>query len=179
MTKAYTKKGDKGYTKSISGKYVSKDDFSIVVLSKIDMLQSVIDMAVLSESGRTKKFLEEIQRNLWQISTEISGSGKSFEVEPITEGEMKRLEKFIDSLGHPPKGFIRFKTRAAIVLNECRVRCRELELLLVKLLRQKKISRLSFAYVNRLSSLFFMLAYKKMTTKCPFLGVLGYKEYSK
>ena len=59
-----------------------------------------------------------------------------------------------------PKKFVRFTTQTAIWFNECRVRCRELETLIVKMFREGKIRPDVYKYINRLSSLFFMLGYK-------------------
>jgi len=79
----------------------------------------------------------------------------------VAEEDLRALEGVTDSLGEPPKKFIRFNTLKAIQYNECRIRCRELETLMAGPLRKKKLRPIVFRYVNRLSSLFFMLAYKE------------------
>jgi cob(I)alamin adenosyltransferase len=80
---------------------------------------------------------------------------------PVVEEDLKIIEKFTDSLGEPPKKFVRFNTLKSIQYNEARIRCRELETYLVKLLRKKQLRSVAYKYINRLSSLFFMLAYNE------------------
>jgi len=162
MKKAYSGKGDEGFTTTFHGKKVPKDDVMIVIQSKIDMLQAVIDIAIVQEKDRgLKDFLEKVQGDLVNVAFSVSKEKDDCDVELLTELDLKKLESFIDSLGEPPKKFIRFRTREAVILNECRVRCRELETILVKLFHKKVISPAVFKYVNRLSSLFFMMAYLK------------------
>ncbi len=159
--KAYTKKGDLGYTHDYSGKKIPKDDIQIICWGKVDELQAIIDLAILQSKGKVKVMLNKVQAKLWQISGEISCSPPECVIDPVTEEDLKEMEKFIDSLGEPPSHFVRFNTKEAIVLNECRVRCRNLERNLVKMLRKKQIRPVIYKYINRLSSLFFMLAYKR------------------
>ena len=145
MKKAYTKAGDSGRTKDCSGRSLAKDDVRIVAGGKIDALQSAMDIVLLTATGKTKAALREIQSKLWQ------------EVGPR---DLQRLEDFIDSLGEPPKEFVRFASLRAIRYDECRVRCRDLESACTGLLRAKKLRPAAYAYLNRLSSMFFMLACK-------------------
>jgi cob(I)alamin adenosyltransferase len=146
MRKAYTKAGDQGWTRDFSGGRLAKDHATIVIGGKIDSLQSAIDLALLGARGRAKKMLEEVSKKLWQNAG---------------EEDLRALEEFTDSLGEPPKKFIRFNTLKAIRYDECRIRCRELETLMAGPLRKKKLRPIAYRYVNRLSSLFFMLAYKE------------------
>lgn len=159
--KAYTKKGDLGYTHDYSGKKIPKDDIQIICWGKVDELQAIVDLAILQAKGKVKKMLNQVQHKLWQTSGEISCSPPECVVDPVTEEDLREMEAFIDSLGEPPEHFVRFNTPGAITLNECRVRCRNLERNLVKLLRKKKLRPVVYKYINRLSSLFFMLAYKR------------------
>lgn len=145
MKKAYTKAGDSGRTKDCSGRSLAKDDVRVVAGGKIDALQSAMDLALLGARGRTKAILREIQGELWA------------EAGPQ---DLADIERFIDSLGEPPRTFVRFDSLQAIRYDECRVRCRELESACTPLLRARKLRPAAYAYLNRLSSLFFMLAYK-------------------
>ena len=143
MKKAYTKTGDSGRTKDCSGRTLAKDDIRIVAGGKIDALQSAMDLALLAARGPAKAILKEIQGKLWA------------EAGPKDLG---KIERFIDGLGEPPRSFVRFGSLQAIRYNECRVRCRELESACTPLLRARKLRPEAYAYLNRLSSLFFMLA---------------------
>ncbi len=143
MKKAYTKNGDTGFTRGLSGRRLAKDDARIVASGKIDALQSAMDLALLDAKGPTKAMLLEAQGALWR---------------KLGQQDLKKLEDFIDSLGEPPKGFMRFNRPRAVAYNECRVRCRDLESACTRLLRSGKMRPAVYAYINRLSSLFFMLA---------------------
>jgi len=161
IRKAYSGKGDSGYTADFSGKRLRKDDARIVVGGKIDQLQSAIDRARLGERGVALRVLEQAQVKLWQTAAEISCVDGSCLNAPVTAADLKSCERFTDSLGTPPRRFVRFDTQRAVDLNECRVRCRELETHLVRLRRASKLRREVYAYINRLSSLFFMMAYRR------------------
>lgn len=161
LRKVYTKKGDQGYTFDFLGKRIAKDHQQIVIAGKMDAVQAAIDLAVLRVSDRERKMLETVQRKLWQTAGELANCTNDCITDPVTEQDLAELEAFIDSLGEPPKKFVRFNTGDAIVMNECRVRCRELETFLVKILRKKQIRPVAYQYLNRISSLFFMLAYAK------------------
>lgn len=159
MGKVYTTKGDAGFTKDYAGNQISKDDLIILVNGKIDSLQSSLDMSLFL-SVEHASFLSEVQKKLWQISGEIANCPGDCLLWPITNEDLDKLEKYIDNLGDPPNKFVRFQNEKSIWFNECRVRCRELETLLVKMFKSGKVRPEVYRYVNRLSSLFFMLGYK-------------------
>ena len=160
MRKIYTKKGDNGFTTNYADQRMAKDNITVVVSGKIDALQSSIDLAILKCESKHKTFLEWVQKKLWQTAGEISCADEKCVIDPITEKDIGKLEKYIDSLGESPQKFIRFNTETSIIYNEARIRCRELETVLVKLLRTGKVRPTAYRCLNRLSSLFFMLSYK-------------------
>ncbi|HME87548.1 MAG TPA: ATP:cob(I)alamin adenosyltransferase [Candidatus Nanoarchaeia archaeon] len=160
MKKVYTKRGDQGVTTDYSGRKLPKDDALIISVGKIDSLQSSMDLAVLKSMGSTRETIMWIQKKLWQTAGELACADKSCVIDPITEEDLKKLEAFTDSIGEPPSKFVRFNTEESIMYNECRIRCRDLETSLVKLLREEKVTPIAFQFINRLSSMFFMLAYK-------------------
>jgi len=162
MRKLYTKTGDEGYTKNFSGEKIPKDDPMVVVNGKIDLLQSAIDSALLQEDKKNNVMLEKVQKKMWQTAGEVAKAPEKFIPDKITQKDLEELEEFTDSLGEPPTKFIRFNTKEAIILNECRLRCRELEIQLTPFLRDNKLRVIVFKYVNRLSSMFYMMAYKKL-----------------
>ena len=158
MAKAYTTKGDEGFTRDFLGKTYLKDDLIIVTNGKMDSLQSALDMALFLDSKHSD-FLKMVQKKLWQTCGEIANCPIGSLNAPITDLDLKQLEEYIDSLGEPPNKFVRFNNETSIWFNECRVRCRELELSLVKMFRDGKVRSEVYRYINRLSSLFFMLGY--------------------
>lgn len=159
MAKVYTTKGDAGVTRDYAGNELSKDDIVILTNGKIDFLQSALDMVLLLDASHSE-FLRIVQQKLWQASGEIANCPGECLNSPITNDDLINLEKYVDSLGEPPNKFVRFTNEKSIWFNECRVRCRELETYLVKLLREGKLRSEVYRYINRLSSLFFMLGYK-------------------
>jgi cob(I)alamin adenosyltransferase len=161
MDKLYTRKGDSGMTKDFSGKEIQKDDLLMHINGKIDSMQSALDMSILlCGEVKYKEVLKEVQKKMWQVAGEIANCPGDCLIWPVVKKDLVELEVFIDSLGEPPNKFVRFENEKAIWYNECRVRCRDLERDLVKLLREGKLREEIFRYVNRLSSLFFMLGYK-------------------
>ncbi|MDP4039192.1 MAG: hypothetical protein Q8P57_01270 [Candidatus Pacearchaeota archaeon] len=161
MGKLYTGNGDSGLTKDFAGNELKKDDLIIQVNGKIDSLQSALDMCIfLCVNEEHRKILNEVQKKLWQVAGEVANCDRDCLIWPVTDSDLQNLEEFIDSLGEPPNKFVRFENEKAIWFNECRVRCRDLERELVKLLGAGKLRGEIFKYVNRLSSLFFILGYK-------------------
>ena len=155
---AYTTNGDSGFTKDFSGQRLLKDDLRILINGKIDNLQSAIDMALFLDTTH-KEIIQKVQQKLWQTAGEVANCPGECLNAPVTAGDLAALEIYIDSLGEPPNKFVRFTDEKSIWFNECRVRCRELETLLVKLFRAENLRSEVYRYINRLSSLFFMLGY--------------------
>lgn len=159
VKKVYTSLGDSGFTSDFSGKRILKNDSIIVANGKIDNLQSSIDYALLLDKGSHKDVLVKVQQKLWQAAGEIASCPGDCLNAPITIKDLDELELYIESLGEPPNKFVRFNTEEAISFNECRIRCRDLETALVSLLRDGGLRNDIYRYINRLSSLFFMLGY--------------------
>lgn len=157
--KVYTALGDSGFTKDFSGKPLLKDSSIILANGKLDSLQSAIDMALILSDKEYVEVLNKVQQKLWQAAGEIANCPGECINAPITLQDLKELESYIDSLGEPPNKFVRFTNQRAVWFNECRVRCRELETYLVILLRDTSLRPDIYKYINRLSSLFFMLGY--------------------
>ena len=157
--KVYTTLGDSGFTRDFSGAPLLKDNELILANGKIDSLQSALDMSLILSDEFHKEFLNNVQKKLWQAAGEIANCPSDCINSPITSQDLEDLELYIDSLGEPPNKFVRFTNQRAIWFNECRIRCRELETHLVKLLRDNSLRPEIYRYINRLSSLFFMLGY--------------------
>ncbi len=160
VRKVYTALGDSGFTSDFSGLRVLKNDPIIIANGKIDNLQSAIDYVILNDNGTHINFLKKIQQKLWQTAGEIANCSGECINAPITLQDLDELELYIESLGDPPNKFVRFNSKEAISFNECRIRCRDLETSLVGLLRGNGLRSEIYRYINRLSSLFFMLGYK-------------------
>ena len=156
----YTKKGDQGYAKTLSGEKVPKDDEIIQITGLIDSLQSSLDLAkITTKNEDIKKIIDELNEKLWQIAAEISNQGLSDIIKkPIKEEHIKKLEEQIDKYHPKNTYFIRFTKEEAARLNEARVRTRTLESKLTKQLREEKLRPEVYKYLNRLSDLLYALA---------------------
>ncbi len=158
--KVYTALGDSGFTRDFAGESILKNNDLILVNGKIDSLQSALDMSLILTDVNHIAFLNKVQQKLWQASGEIANCPGECINSPIIAKDLEELELYIDSIGEPPSKFVRFTNEQAVWFNECRIRCRELETYLVKLLRDNSLRPEIYRYINRLSSLFFMLGYQ-------------------
>lgn len=159
--KNYDKHGHEGFTTTMGGRRIAKDDIIIQVSGLIDSLQSSLDFVHSTITHPAdKELIANIQNKLWQMAAEIS-MGKVDEKikDPIIESDVKFVENKIVNIGKPPTKFARFTTSISLYLNETRIRTRTLESALTPLLRQNLIRPIVYSYVNRLSDLFFMMAY--------------------
>jgi len=160
--KPYTKTGDSGTTSNYDGKRVPKDDSIIIAVGKIDSLLAALDSSVaILKDDSIKELIEAIQKKLWQTAGEISlgSTGKNVKDE-VTKEDIKFLEDSIDKYNEGLTYFTRFRTESSVRLNETRIRCRELEVVLTPLLREEKIRPEVYQYINRLSDLLYVLACK-------------------
>ncbi|MCX5794832.1 MAG: ATP:cob(I)alamin adenosyltransferase [Elusimicrobia bacterium] len=165
MKRACTKKGDAGFTRDFSGRRLAKDDLRILAQGKFDALQSAIDLVLLDARRRDKAALQEVQKKLWQSAGELARASRACVPWPVTQDDVEALERHLAGLGATPRKFVRFDTLRAVHYNECRIRCRELESSCTRLLRAKKLRPEVYSYLNRLSSLFFMLACRASRAK--------------
>lgn len=161
--------GDDGKSASLgSSERVWKDEDIFQAIGDIDELNSFIG---LTRSFCDKnhllviqKTLEAIQRHLFKIGSELSAIQGSYSenIPRITEEDVDFLEEKIHELEEklpPLKSFIiPSGTKLASLLHVCRTVCRRAERSLVKLHRKKSLPPELLKYINRLSSLFFILA---------------------
>lgn len=168
MPRAYTRTGDKGETGLFSGERVPKDSRRIEAYGTIDELSSSIGHArSCLEDEDIDKILDNVQRDLFVVNAELAtlteklGRQKATRVE-VTEAMIKNLEQEIDALDEElaplstlivPSG-----TKAATALHVARSTARRAERRTVTLMHEEKINPHIIAYLNRLSSLLFVLA---------------------
>lgn len=157
--KIYTKVGDFGETVTYGNLRVPKDSYIIDINGYIDSLQASLDFCWLYNK-EFRNIIEKINIKLWQLGGEVSlGSiGKEIK-DPIINDDIKELESYIDKF-ISPNNFIRFTKIKSVYLNEARIRCRVLERELTQVLRANLIREDIYKYINRLSDLLFVMAYK-------------------
>lgn len=95
--KIYTKRGDKGSSRQMDGKFISKSDPQILAVGALDEAQSWLGIVIadLTAAGaELKPELVRIQRKLYYVQADISIAERS----TITEEDVTRLESEIDRM---------------------------------------------------------------------------------
>ena len=160
----YTAKGDQGST-DLLGERVGKDDPRIGVIGALDETTSFLGMArAMTREPRAQEWSIEVQRDLYQIMAELAFVD---ELRPdaysLKAERVARLEALTDALSEevklPPHFILPGDTVSGGAFDVARTVARRAEREAVQLanaghLRNPEVLR----YLNRLSSLLFMLA---------------------
>lgn len=160
--KIYTKVGDQGYTKQVTGKMVPKYDLQIEALGDIDELDSYLGVVIANLSDQCQELLnplQERQRDLYELESDIVVKRH----EEITAATVEFLEQQIDELNKKipktthfilPGGSI-----TATHLHYARTVARRAERAMAKLNdEQQELAPACLKYINRLSDYLFILA---------------------
>lgn len=160
--KIYTKVGDQGYTKQVTGKMVPKYDLQIEALGDIDELDSYIGVVIANLSDQCQELLNPLQnrqRDLYELESDIVVKRH----EEITAATVEFLEQQIDELNQKipktthfilPGGSI-----TATHLHYARTVARRAERAMAKLNdEQQELAPACLKYINRLSDYLFILA---------------------
>ena len=164
ISKAYTRLGDEGKTSGRIGKRVYKNCQSISVFGTLDELNSNIGFIIsLKPKKSICSILRDVQNDLFHLGSSIYSSANELPRGPrITETNVKDLERLIDKYSKNLKPMPNFvcpggcKTAAQIHIT--RTLCRRAEREAVSLSKLEKIDENNLYYLNRLSSLLFVLA---------------------
>ncbi len=164
-----TKKGDKGKTDLWQGSRVNKDHIRIEVCGTLDELSSYLGLSKsMIKHRQTKKIIEDIQKNLFILGTEIVTETKSLNklkrrvdssfigwVDKIIKGLEEEKNLKISCFQIPGENTL------ASSLDICRAVTRRAERRAITLSRRKLLkNKYILAYLNRLSDLFYLLARK-------------------
>lgn len=160
--KIYTKVGDGGQTKQITGKMVAKDDPQIVALGNVDELQSYLGVTIANLSVKCQVLqpeLRQLQRNLYLLEADIVVQNRH----EINDQKVNWLEKRIDELTPklPPihEFILPGGLQTGANLQYARTLARRAERSLVRLDREEqKLASSNLKYINRLSDYLFTLA---------------------
>lgn len=160
----YTRKGDQGYTDLLGGR-VSKDSPRPETFGTIDEATSAIGLArALATSARTKAILLDVQRDLYLMMAELAFTPDMQQQRyHITAEHVARIERETDQIHDehplPPHFIVPGDTVPGAALDVARTVVRRAERLAVGLARSGEIDNEQIlAYLNRLSSLLFILA---------------------
>ncbi len=160
----YTRKGDTGYT-DLLGDRVPKYHARPETYGTIDEATSFLGMArATASTERTKEVILQVQRDLYLMMAELAFSPEMeqhrFE---MTQEHVDWIEKETDQLSDevelPPHFIIPGDTIAGATIDSARGIIRRAERLAVRLFHDDEIkNERLIAYLNRLSSLLFILA---------------------
>ena len=157
----YTKTGDDGTTSLYGGKRLSKSNPQVEAYGSIDELSSLIGL-VISKNKKTKKFLTEVQKDLYQIISVLSGATINL---GFIEKRVDYFEKTIDRLTKKLPKINNFILPQGSELSSwfhvLRTICRRTERTIIKYYSEYRILNNEYKiiqYFNRLSDLFFTLA---------------------
>ncbi len=159
-------RGDDGETDLLGGLRVHKSHPRIECIGEIDELSSFIGYSIALSSTRypeITKTLSEIQRALFKIGAELSSvDKKQVGKKRLVEEDVKSLELLIDKYGGELAEVRHFVYPGGSLLGAslhiARAVARRAERRAVSLKMREEINPLIIKYLNRLSTLLFVLA---------------------
>ncbi len=166
MPRMYTRTGDKGETGLFSGERVPKDSLRVEAYGTLDELSCSVGLArSMTVDREVNRILERVQGDLFLISAELATlRRKDGRAKPsqITEQTVRSLEEDIDRLDAELPQLSEFifpdGTRPAAALHLARSIARRAERRTVTLSGKEEVPAQVVPYLNRLSSLLFVLA---------------------
>ena len=166
MPRMYTRTGDKGETALFSGERVPKDSLRIDAYGTVDELSSWIGYtrALIEDEDEVDSMLEKVQRDLFLVGAELATRPKESSVEKlqVTQAMVEVLEEEIDRLDAELTPLSTFivpgGTHIAAALQVARTIGRRAERKAVTLAQNEQLNPALISYLNRLSSLLFVLA---------------------
>lgn len=165
MPRMYTRTGDMGETGLFSGERVPKDSLRVEAYGTVDELSCWIGYTrSLIEDNEIDALLERIQQDLFLVGAELATRQKESRPRKVrvTQAMVERLEEETDRLDAelPPLStfIVPSGARAAAALHVARTIARRAERRTVTLAQNEKLNPILVSYLNRTSSLLFVLA---------------------
>jgi len=162
----YTRRGDTGQTRLLSGELVDKDDARVQTYGAVDELQAHLGMAIaLTRSARVRSLLQAVQEDMVAVGAELASSGepRSGLSRRVGTDDTARLEHSIDELTASyrlPHRFVRpGASPDSAAAHLARVVSRRCERLIVALNKQAGGLDDLLVYFNRLSDFLFVVAW--------------------
>jgi cob(I)alamin adenosyltransferase len=169
LNRIYTRTGDSGTTGLATGERRPKFDLRVESYGTVDETNACVGLARLHAAHADPEvdaMLGRIQNDLFDLGADLATpeSDKPLGYEPlrITQGQVDRLEREIDTLNEhlsPLRSFVLpGGTPTAAALHLARTVCRRAERLVVELSHKpgETVSPAAVKYLNRLSDLFFV-----------------------
>ena len=163
LTKIYTRGGDAGETSLGDGSRVSKLDPRIRAYGAVDELNSLIGVALATDSpDEVRDVLARLQNELFDLGADLSVSLEHEGRLRITQSQVDALEADCDrfNAGLPElKSFVLpGGSELAARLHVARTVCRRAERDALDAAQAYALNDVALAYLNRLSDLLFILA---------------------
>jgi cob(I)alamin adenosyltransferase len=160
----YTGRGDDGYTGLLGPERVPKYDVRPEAYGSVDEAQAVLGLARAGDcADRTARILIAVQRDLYPLMAELAASAESRFTGSIRQSHVARLEAWMADLEaeiEMPREFVvPGDSQVGALLHLSRTVVRRAERQVARLVHQGHLSNeLVLCYLNRLSSLLFVLA---------------------
>jgi len=158
MTQYYTKSGDCGITSCIGGR-IKKTDPRFAAIGDMDEVNATLGVALsFIQDNTVEQIIIKQQNLLFTVGAELARTAQV----RVNSTDVTDLEKTIDDLGNKVKPQMSFLlpngTKSASFLHLARAITRRAEISLWKLHEAEPLNNELLRYVNRLSSLLFVLA---------------------
>lgn len=164
--KIYTKQGDAGSTRLLSGETVAKDDLRVKTYGCLDELQAHLGMArAVTRHEPICSVIHTVQQDLFAAAAELASTAQQLPnlKRRIGRADIERLERQIDEwtgrCGLPTQFVVPGRAVDSSAVHVARTVCRRCERLIIQLNRQLQDYPLLISYFNRLSDLLFVLAW--------------------
>lgn len=164
--KFYTRQGDRGQTRLLSGETLQKDDLRVNTYGALDELASHLGMArALNQEPDFRHILYSIQKDVSTACSELASTPGSVSrlKRRLGREDVLKIENWIDDLVIRfalPRNFrVAGESLDSAALHIARSVCRRGERWIVTLNRRKDVHGDLLAYFNRLSDLLFIMAW--------------------
>ncbi len=166
MSKYYTRSGDDGSTRIISGEKILKDSKIINAIGDVDELNSSIGIAIfyVRDDPQIRSELKGIQNTLFSIGAVLASSLNKMEPGKfiVEKEDIERLEESIDRMNGKLPELKKFVlpggSEPSAHLHLSRSLARRAERSIVGAAGEFKIDENVIKYINRLSSYLFVAA---------------------
>ncbi len=160
----YTKGGDKGTTRFISGEVVGKDDLRIEAYGTYDEVNSILGVAKSHMNDKkVQEIVSKLQNDLFTVCAELAqGTKENQNIPIITKKHVAEIEQLSDDIMNTivlPKSFVvPGGTKESAYLDYARTIARRAERHVVRLSKNVEIRGELLQYLNRLSDALYLLA---------------------
>jgi cob(I)alamin adenosyltransferase len=165
MSSFYSGQGDDGYTGLLGEGRVPKYDLRPEAYGTVDEASAALGLArSLAKTDEGRGLTMEIQRDLYRVMSELASTNdNAARFESVDQIRLEWIEANIDRIGanvNMPKDFVLGgDSPAGAAFDLARTIVRRAERLVARLMHEGGLSnRMVLAYLNRLSSLCFILA---------------------